>query len=345
MHRVLVPVLVGIAAAAGGGTMPTNASSDAERPHRCPGGSLEACIKKCPAAVYNECGKVCDERCPEAPALQTDTTLYVEPFYNLADPTNDTAATIFRQAYCQARQIAYKEDFTLLFNTAVYPGRSDIDGGNFLTRESFKDGASFKIHIKNVAIAFANALGVAYPTGFTFWGSKSYLDTLADDIQKFKATSFVTDAKSFRKKELDRRQDYFAIDAYLTLNSPEALGDFQGYWREARDLATTQTGILSFGMGVHVSDDGQVVQIALKETYVDASAYKAWLPKVNSIVGKLFSVSRLSSRPNPFSMIGHRMDLMGTEPICESFNDKGGCIQYEIDNCTNVAAASSLLLV
>jgi len=304
-------------------------------------------MEKCPAAVYDTCSKVCGDRCHEtpAPAYQTDTTLYVEPFYKLTDPTDGPAAKIFRQAYCEARKIGYTEDFTLLFNTAVYPGRSDIDGATFLTRESFKDGASFKIHIKNVAPAFTRALGVAGPTGFTFLGSKSYLDTLADDIQKYKATSFVIDAKSFRKKELDRRQDYFALDFYMTLNSPELLGEFQAHWRQARDLATTQTGILSFGMGVHVSDDGQVVQIALKETYVDATAYKAWLPKVHSIVGKLFSVSSLSSRPNPFSMIGHRMDLMGTEAICESFNSLGGCIQYEIDNCTNVAAASSLLLV
>ena len=77
--------------------------------------------------------------------------------------------------------------------------------------------------------------------------------------QKNKATSFVLDEKSFLKQDLDRRQDYFALDFYMTLNSPELLGEFQAHWRQARDLATTQTGILSFGMGVNVSSDNKTL--------------------------------------------------------------------------------------
>merc|ERR1712087_887884 len=51
-----------------------------------------------------------------------DTTLFVLPLYQLSDPSNKTATAVFREAYCDARTIGYKEDFTLLFNTAVVQG-------------------------------------------------------------------------------------------------------------------------------------------------------------------------------------------------------------------------------
>jgi hypothetical protein len=61
--------------------------------------------------------------CTSAADALEDTTLFVLPLYQLSDPSNKTATSVFREAYCDARTIGYKEDFTYLFNTAVVQGR------------------------------------------------------------------------------------------------------------------------------------------------------------------------------------------------------------------------------
>merc|ERR1711988_1619752 len=44
---------------------------------------------------------------PPSPS-DADTSLFIEPFYKLNDPSNTTATTVFRKAYCDARQIGNK---------------------------------------------------------------------------------------------------------------------------------------------------------------------------------------------------------------------------------------------
>jgi len=278
-------------------------------------------------------------------AIQTascikDTSLFIEPFYKLNDPSNKTATTVFRKAYCDARQIGDKEDFTLLFNTAVVQGDAPATGATYLTRESFKDSAGALNHLKNVSAVFARALGVASPTGFSMLGTQTDLDAMADEIKKLNVVDFVLDPRSFRRASLTRRQDYFALDFFLKLNDPADLPKFQQLWGECRDLASTIPAVLSLGMGVHKSTDGKTVMMQLKETYEDAAAYQDWLPKADKYAKAFFAIANFSMDPNPFAMTSHPLQLQKVAQHCKDI----GCVQYTIDNCTDVDSTAVVIV-
>merc|ERR1712232_733553 len=269
-----------------------------------------------------------------------DTSLFIEPFYKLNDPSNKTATTVFRKAYCDARQIGDKEDFTLLFNTAVVQGDAPATGATYLTRESFKDSAGALNHLKNVSAVFARALGVASPTGFSMLGTQTDLDAMADEIKKLNVVDFVLDPRSFRRASLTRRQDYFALDFFLTLNDPADLPKFQQSWGKCRDLAYTFPGILSLGMGVNKSSDGKTVTMQLKETYKDVATYQDWLPKAAKYADAFFALANVSAHPNPLSMTSHPLELEKVAQHCKDL----GCVQYTIDNCTDADSAAENLV-
>merc|ERR1712232_806798 len=268
-----------------------------------------------------------------------DTSLFIEPFYKLNDPSNKTATTVFRKAYCDARQIGDKEDFTLLFNTAVVQGDAPATGATYLTRESFKDSAGALNHLKNVSAVFARALGVASPTGFSMLGTQTDLDAMADEIKKLNVVDFVLDPRSFRRASLTRRQDYFALDFFLKLNDPADLPKFQQSWGECRDLAYSIPGVLSLGMGVHKSTDGKTVMMQLKETYKDVAAYNDWGARADKYAKAFFGLAKMSTHPNPFSMTGHPLEL---EKVAQDCKDVG-CVQYTLDNCTDADSGAENL--
>jgi len=269
-----------------------------------------------------------------ASAGDTDTSLYIEPFYKLSDPFNKTATAVFRQAYCDARRIADKEDFTLIFNTAVVQGDASTTGAGYLTRESFKDSASFRKHIDNVSAVLHKALGVANATGFAMLGTQADLDAIADLSKKFDAVDFVLDPRSFWRASLTGRQNYFALDYFMTLNDPADLPKFQQSWGECRDLAYSIPGVLSLGMGVHKSTDGKTVMMQLKETYKDVATYQDWLPKADKYAKAFFALATVSAHPNPLSMTSHPLELEKVAQHCKDL----GCVQYTLDNCTDAAS-------
>jgi len=260
-----------------------------------------------------------------------DTTLFVLPLDQLEDPANKTATAAFADAYCAARNIGYKEDYTLLFNTAVVKGLADYHGigATYLTRESFEDADGANKHLKNVSAVFARALGVSKPTGFALLGSAANLDKMADTIKKFKADAYVLDPRSFRQKDQNRLRDYFSVDIFLQLNSPADLASFEKTWGEVRNLAANEPGVLDFGMGVQHSADRKTVTAYFKECYKDADTYLAWETKAAPFVKTLLGISSIVTKPNPIAMTSHADQLAKVEAKCQAL----GCVQYTIDDC------------
>jgi len=264
-----------------------------------------------------------------------DTTLFVLPLYQLSDPSNKTATSVFREAYCDARTIGYKEDFTYLFNTAVVQGAAPATGATYLTRESFKNAESAKMHLKNVSTVFTRALTTASATGFALLGSQADLDGMADVITKFKADAYVLDPRSFRRSAMHRIQDYFSLDIFLTLKDPADLKSFQKTWGEVRDLAITRSGVLSFGMGIQTSADGKTVTAYFKEYFESADDFFEWEKVSAPYVKRLLDISSVATKPNPVAMTSSAAQLAKAQEKCKQL----GCVQYTIDDCTSAADA------
>jgi hypothetical protein len=268
------------------------------------------------------------------PAL--DASLFIAPFYKVNEQEQN-AETRFREAYCEARRIADTESFTHIFNTgAATQPRSDA--GVYFTREEFPDGEAFNQHIENVAGAFANALGVASPTGFSALGAQADLDAIVSFTEKNAVMTFLKDPRSFKRHQF-KQDHYFALDFFMTLRDPTDLPFFEKTWGETRDFAATFPNILAFAMGVHKASDGAIT-VQLQETYENADAYKAWLPQASKYADGLFSVAAFAMHPNPFAMTGTSAELELVKEHCQEL----GCVQYAFDDCAGASGVGGIMV-